>query len=190
MSGKTVIPFVPAGDTHNSAGSIACQYIFGQPNWNFSVGINGMNGIGSCENATDFLLRHSFPFAPAFYPGNIFLHGLCLLGACQLSGKFVFRRQDHKIHAKERIRSSGVHPNLMSCVRDSKVNLCTTGFSNPVGLHLLHGITKCYFVQAFQQAIGISSNTQVPLAQFFLDHRMASTFTYAIDHFVVSQHRS
>ena len=124
MSGKAVIPFVPAGDPHNCSGSIPCQYIFSQPNRNFSVGIKRMNGIGSCENATDFLLRHSFPFAPAFYPGNIFLHGLCLLGACQLSGQFVFRRQDHKVHAKECIRAGGVHPNLVRGVRDSKINLC------------------------------------------------------------------
>ena len=59
---------------------------------------------------------------------------------------------------------------------------------NPIPLNVFHRLAKIDFVQSFQQAIGIFSDAQTPLAHLLFHYRKPSSVTDTVDHFIVGQH--
>src|SRR6476620_1756706 len=97
---KLMISFITAGHCHDSARSIADQYIFTDPD-RYLSSAEWMNAISSRKNAADLFLRHSFSFTAALYISNVFLNSLLLFCSSYLFYQFMLRRDHHKVNSEK-----------------------------------------------------------------------------------------
>ena len=185
-----MIPFITTGNSHDGTSTISGQHIFGCPD-RYLPSVKRIDGIGSGEYTGYFFLRHSFPFTPAFYIGQVFINSGCLFFTFNFTDQIQFGGHDHEVHPKNGIGTGSVHPERINRSLFGfyfEINFSPTGFTDPVSLHFFHGITEIHGGQSLQQTVGIGRDPQIPLAHPSFLHRMTTTLTHPIYHFIIGQY--
>src|SRR5450432_366658 len=101
----------------------------------------------------------------------------------------MFRRYDHKINTEYGIRARGIYTYFFRFIRmELEFYFSPVTFPDPVALHFLHRFTECHFIKTFQQTVCIFSNAEIPLTQFLFYHRIATSFTEAVNNFIIGQY--
>ncbi len=190
MFGKGKVTLITTGHGHDSPGTITGQYIFGDPD-RYLPAIEWINCIGTRKTTGDlFHFRLAFPVTPAFYIVQVLINSFFLFRRCYFGYQFMFGCHYHKINTKNGIGSRGINREFFRMAFYLEIHFCPLGFADPVALHFFHAVAEINRLQSFQQTICIGRNAQIPLPHFLFLHRETASFTYAIHHFIVRQHRA
>ena len=178
-------------NSHNRTGSVADQYIIGDPNRYFFV-IYRIYCVAASENAGLFLLQFcSFQIAFLCRLSNIFLHFRFMLGCGYFFDQGMFRCQHHICCAKQCIRSCCKDRYFKAwLIRQREFNFRPLGTSDPITLHFFGTFRPVQFVKVFQQTIGIGGNFKHPLSHGTSENRMTAPFAFPVDNLFVSQNRT
>jgi hypothetical protein len=91
-----------------------------------------------------------------------------LFKRCDFFYQFVLRRHHHKVHPKDGVGPRGIYPQGIFCTGNSK-SLSLRPELLPIQLVCISFMAslKSTRLQAFEQTVGIFSNTQVAIAAAF-----------------------
>ena len=172
---------------HNSACSIAHQYIVGNPDGNF-FSVYRID----CTDAVD--LNTCLVFCK-LRTLKIRFSGCLLLiftdGIHVFDLVFVFfqrrmlRRNYHIGCTEKSVRSGGVYRKLVFFACNGKINLCALALADPVFLRNLYTFNVIYIVKAFQKLFCIICDLQHPLAFYLADNRRTAAFADTVDNLLV-----
>ena len=138
---KFKITIVSTRHRHNCTRSITCQNILGNPNRNCNA-IEWINYISARKTSCNFFLCNSFTLTSTFYICNVGCYFRLMRTRHYIFNDCMLRCDHHKVNAKHGIRASCIYTQYFIAILHCKINLRTFAFSNPIGLHFLHGITK------------------------------------------------
>ena len=99
----------------------------------------------------------------------------------------MLRRKHHEGGSVKCIWSGRIDCDLLFPVLDREIHLCSIGFADPVGLHLLNLFRPVQLIQVIEKALCIRRDLQHPLAQVFLGHLCSAALAFSIHHFLVSK---
>ena len=187
MFGKSVVARIVSRHSHDGAGAVAGQYVFGNPD-GVLLTREGVDGVAAGEDARDFVVDHAFAFGAAFDVFHVFSHSFALIFCCQLFYQFAFWCQHHEGDAEHRVGTGGEDGERGVGVGHAEFHFRALRASDPVALGLLNAVAPVDGVQAVEQTLGISRHAQTPLAHLLLFHGIAAAFAHAVDHLVVGQH--
>ena len=186
MLGENIVAAVVGRYRHNSTRSVTCQYIFGNPDGNLFIG-EGVDGIRAREDTCHFMVHLALTLRTLFHIVEIFIHSSFLVGCGQLCYQFTLGSQHHEGNAKHRIGTGGEDGKMQIAVGYLEFYFGSFRTANPVALCLFQGICPFDSVQSIEQTLGISRNTQAPLAHLLLYNGETTTHTHTVNHFVVCQ---
>ncbi len=185
---KSIVTLIMGRYSHDGTGSMGCQYIVRNPDWNL-LAIDRVDGIGTCEYTGLVLVElsaHQVRLLFCFFAVSI--HSSLLLWCRNFFNKRMFRCQHTVCSTKQCIAAGCKDCELLVCAIDPKDNIGTHRLADPVALHFLGGFRPVKIIQAFQQLFCIGSNLHDPLAHRFTDDRIAAALTLAVNDFLIGQH--
>ena len=187
--GKSIVTAVVSRHRHDGSRTVSSQYIVADPDGHCLAG-KRIDAIRTAEHTRHAAVGDTFAFSAFLRTFEVSIH-FCFLFRCgELSHQFAFWSQYHKGNAKHRIGTCGKDGKFKITVFYLKLHFSTFRTANPVLLCFLQRIRPVNAVQSVEQTLCISRHTQTPLAHFLLHHRITATFTHAVHHFVISQHRT
>ena len=190
--GKGIVAAVVRRNSHDGAGTVAGEHVFGNPDGNLLLG-QRVEGVRAGED-TRGLARFGDALALGLFLGlgEVFIHRSALFGRSEFVHPLALGRQHHEGDAEDRVGTRGEDGHVVGlfAVGDFEDNLGTLAAANPVALHLLEGVGPLEAVQFVEQALGVGRHAQLPLFHLFLFHREAAADREALLDFVVGQHRT
>ena len=208
MACKGKVATVVRRHCHNCTRAVSSQHIVAHPYRDTLFG-QRIDGIGTGEYTAHLLyLSLTLTFGAVFGPSHIVLHLLALLGSGYLVYQLMFRAKHHKGDTKNSIGTSGENLETRHRLRVElrHIGLCTRQHiaiafnierephcgtlapANPVALYFLQRVGPFHTLQSVYQPLGISRDSQAPLAHQLAFNRVAATHTQSIDNLVISQH--
>ncbi len=132
---KLKVSLIAAGNGHDSPGAVGHQHIVGNPDGDFLI-VDRIDGISPNENTTFvFIFGHPVNFSLARCLFHIGFNLGPLLGSGQFGHQRVFRGQNHKGCAPQRIGPGSEDGQFVSAHLSFEDNFGPFTASNPVFLH-------------------------------------------------------
>ena len=189
MFGESVVAAIVCRNRHDRACSITGQYIVADPDGH-RFARERIDGIRTTEDTRYRTIGDTLTLCALAGPLQVSLDIRLLLCRSQLRYQFALRSQYHEGDTKHRIGTGREDGEFHIAVLDLETNFCSLATANPVPLGLFQGVGPVDRLQAIQQALGISGNTQAPLAHHFLLDWITATNRDTVDHLIVGQYRS
>ena len=183
---------------HDGACTIASEHVFGNPD-RYLIARDGVDGVGTAEDARHLMSGLALQFGLVLALVEVSLYFGLVVGCGDHLHIFAFGSQHHEGDTEHGIGTSGKDGEfewLAVCGQGLRVvvghhfKLCLGTFrtTDPVALGLLQGIGPVDGLQTVEQTLGISRDTEAPLAHEFLLDGITAAFAHAIDNLVVGQH--
>ena len=106
MLGKGIVARIVGRNGHDGTRSVASQYVFGNPDGDF-LARERVDGVGTGEDARHLVVHLSLALGALFHVGEVFIHGLLLLGRSELLHEFAFGCQNHESDTENRVGAGG-----------------------------------------------------------------------------------
>ena len=187
MLGKGIVATIMGRNSHDGTCTITSQYIFCNIDRTL-VACDGIDTISTAEHTRYGVVDHTLTLCTTLYVLDVLIYSLALFRRCNHIYQLTLRSQHKEGNTKHRISTSGEDGEIHILVGYLYLHLCTFAAANPVFLRLLDALAPLNGLQAIQQALAVSANTQTPLAHLLLLYRITTTLADTVHHLIVGQH--
>ena len=189
MLGEGIVARVVGRHSHNGSSTVAGKHIFSNPDGDLLIG-KRIDSVTSREHTSHLVVHLTIALCTLLHIVEILVYLGFLLRRREFCHEVALRSQHHKGDTKHRIGTSGENREMLAGISDIELYFRSFASANPVALGLFQRVSPIDLLETIEQTLGISADTQTPLAHLLLHHRIASTNADSIYDFIVCQYSS